>query len=80
MDTSKCNKSKSRNNNSNVFNIPTKRNLRIMTLNCRSINDKTSEFAAAVNYIKQDIICGTGSWLKVKGVKPDNNPTWCPSR
>ena len=37
MDTSKCNKSKSRNNSSNVFNIPTKRNLRIMTLNCRSI-------------------------------------------
>jgi hypothetical protein len=80
MDTSKCNKSKSRNNNSNVFNIPTKGNLRIMTLNCRSINDKTSEFAAAVNYIKPDIICGTESWLKVKGVKPDNNPTWCPSR
>jgi hypothetical protein len=64
MDTSKCNKSKSRNNNSNVFNI---RNLRIMTLNCRSINDKTSEFAAAVKYIKPDI-CVTESWLK--GVKP----------
>jgi hypothetical protein len=67
MDTSKCNKSKSRNNSSNVFNIPTKRNLRIMTLNCRSMNDKTSEFAATVNYIKPDI-CGTESWLK--GVKP----------
>jgi hypothetical protein len=62
-------------NSSNVFNISTKRNLRIMTLNCRSINDKTSEFAAAVNYIKPDIICGTESWLKVKEVKPDNNPT-----
>ena len=44
-----------------------------MTLNCRSINDKTSEFAAAVNYIKPDIICGTESWLK--GVKPGKNPT-----
>ena len=73
MDISKCNKSKSRNNNSNVFNIPTKRNMRIMTLNCRSINDKTSEFVAAVNYIKPDIICGTESWLK--GVKPGKNPT-----
>jgi hypothetical protein len=61
MDTSKCNKSKSRNNSCNVFNIPTKRNQRIMTLNCKSINDKTSEFAAAVNYIKPDIIYGTGS-------------------
>ncbi|CAG2240290.1 unnamed protein product [Mytilus edulis] len=58
---------------SNVFNIPTKRNLRILTLNCRSIKDKTSEFAAAVNYIKPDIICGTESWLK--GVKPGKNPT-----
>ena len=48
MDTSKCKKSKSRNNSSNVFNIPTERNLRIMTLNCRSINDKTSEFTAVV--------------------------------
>ena len=73
MDASKCNKSKSKNNSSNVFNISTKRNLRIMTLNCRSINDKTSEFAAAVNYIKPDIICGTESWLK--GVKPGKNPT-----
>jgi hypothetical protein len=61
MDTSKCNKSKSRNNSSNVFNIPTKRNLRIMTLNCKSINDETSEFAAAVNYIKPDIIYGKES-------------------
>jgi hypothetical protein len=40
-----------------VRGIPTKRNLRIMTLNCRSINDKTSEFAATVNHIKPDIIC-----------------------
>lgn len=41
-----------------------------MTLNCRSINDKTSEF---VNYIKQDITCGTESWFK--GVKPGKNST-----
>ena len=57
----------------NVFNLPTKKNLRIMTVNCRSINDKTSEFAASVKYIKPDIICGTESWLK--GVKPGKNPT-----
>jgi hypothetical protein len=39
----------------------------------RSIKDKTSEFTAAVNYIKPDIICGTESWLK--GEKPGKNPT-----
>ena len=42
-------------------------------MNCRSIKDKTSEFTAAVNYIKPDIICGTESWLK--GEKPGKNPT-----
>ncbi|CAG2252899.1 unnamed protein product [Mytilus edulis] len=71
--TSKSNKSKNRTNSSNVFNIPKKQNLRILTLNCRSIKDKTSEFSAAVNYIKPDIICGTESWLK--GEHPGKNPT-----
>ncbi|CAC5407576.1 unnamed protein product [Mytilus coruscus] len=41
--------------------------------NITSIKDKTSEFKAAVNYIKPDIICGTESWLK--GEKPGKNPT-----
>ncbi|CAC5371135.1 unnamed protein product [Mytilus coruscus] len=71
--TSKSNKSKNRTNSSNVFNIPKKQNLRILTLNCRSIKDKTSEFSAAVNYIKPDIICGTQSWLK--GEHPGKKPT-----
>jgi hypothetical protein len=35
------NTSKNRSNSSNVFNLPTKRNLRILTVNCRSIKDKT---------------------------------------
>ena len=39
--TSKMNTSKNRSNSSNVFNLPTKRNLRIFTVNCRSIKDKT---------------------------------------
>jgi hypothetical protein len=63
--TSKMNTSKNRSNSSNVFNLPAKRNLKILTVNCRSIKDKTSEFTAAVNYIKPDIICGTerrGTW------------------
>ena len=70
--TSKMNTSKNRSNSSNVFNLPAKRNLRILTVNFRSINDKTSKFTAAVNYIKTDIICGTESWLK--GEKPGKNP------
>jgi hypothetical protein len=67
------NTSKNRSNSSNVFNLPAKRNLKILTVNCRSIKDKTSEFTAAVNYIKPDIICGTESWLK--GEEPGKNPT-----
>ena len=67
------NTSKNRSNSSNVFNLPAKRNLRISTVNCRSIKDKTSEFTAAVHYIKLDIISGTESWLK--GEKPGKNPT-----
>ncbi|CAC5356351.1 unnamed protein product [Mytilus coruscus] len=39
----------------------------------KSIKDKTSEFKAAVNYTKPDIICGTESWLK--GEEPRKNPT-----
>lgn len=50
-----------------------KRNLRILTVNYRSIKDKQSEYKAAITYIKPDIICGTESWLK--GEKPGKNPT-----
>ena len=49
-----------------------KRNLRILSANCSSIKDKTSEFSAAVTYIRPDIINGTESWLK--GKKPGKNP------
>ncbi|CAG2240535.1 unnamed protein product [Mytilus edulis] len=64
---------KSRTQSNNVFNLNEKRNLRILTVNCRSIKDKTSEFKAAINYIKPDIICGTESWLK--GEKPGKTST-----
>ena len=47
-----------------------------MTINCRSIRDKKSEFAALVNYAKPDIIIGTESWLK--GIKPGKPPTESP--
>lgn len=53
--------------------LPQKSNLRLMTVNCRSIIDKTAEFATVVQYIKPDIIVGTESWLK--GVKPGSPPS-----
>jgi hypothetical protein len=53
---------------SNVLKIPPKSNLRIMTVDCRSVVDKKAELAACINYTKPDIICGTESWLK--GIQP----------
>lgn len=49
------------NSTTNIFSFPNKLNLRIMTMNCRSIRDKKSEFTAIVNYAKPDIIIGTES-------------------
>jgi hypothetical protein len=46
-------------------------NMRIMTVNCRSIKDKRAEFETTLHYLKPDIICATESWLK--GVKPGVN-------
>lgn len=63
------------NNSSSMFNVPKKKNLRIMVVNCRSLEKKRAEFATIVNYVKPDIICGTESWLKTdmqhKEVFPD---------
>lgn len=58
---------------SNPYDIPTKRNLRVMTVNCRSIKDKRSELEAALHYLKPDVVCGSESWLK--GIKPGKPPT-----
>lgn len=44
-----------------------------MTINCRSIKDKTAEFKTTIEYTKPDIVIGTESWLK--GVKPGQNPS-----
>ena len=49
-----------------------------MNINCHSIRENNSEFKAAVDYIKPDIICGTESWLK--GVKPGNHQQTTPSK
>ncbi|CAG2256563.1 unnamed protein product [Mytilus edulis] len=54
--TSQNTTNKSRIESKNIFNLPERRNLRILTINCRSIKDKSSEFKAAVNYIKPEKI------------------------
>ena len=63
----------SRSESTSIPNLPPIRNLRILTVNCRSIKDKASELKAIINYTKPDIVIGTESWLK--GVKPRKNPT-----
>ena len=56
-----------------MYNISNKKNLRILTVNCRSIRDKNVEFHVTLNYTKPDIVLGTESWLK--GIKPGKNAT-----
>ena len=69
---SSMNRSNSRNQTVN-HQIPKNRNLRILTINCRSIKDKTSELKTTIDYTKPDIIISTESWLE--GIKPGENPT-----
>ena len=57
---------------SDVPEMKTKENLRILNINCQSITDKKAEFAATLEYIKPDIVCGTESWLH--GIQPEKNP------
>ncbi|KAK3097942.1 hypothetical protein FSP39_014709 [Pinctada imbricata] len=57
----------------NPYSVPKKQNIRIMTVNCRSIKDKSQELTLAIDYLKPDVICGTESWLK--GIKPGKNPS-----
>ena len=53
-------------------------NLRLLTVNCCGLRTNKSEFNAALDYIKPDLICGTKSWLR--GVKPGKDPEKMPSR
>jgi hypothetical protein len=56
-----------------MYNISNKKNLTILTVNCRSIRDKKAEFHVTLNYTKPDIVLGTESWLKE--MKPGKNAT-----
>ncbi|KAH3871246.1 hypothetical protein DPMN_034440 [Dreissena polymorpha] len=49
-----------------------KTNLLLLTVNCCVLRTNRSEFIAALDYIKPDLICGTESWLR--GVKPGADP------
>lgn len=60
-------------NENSIFELPKKKNLRIMNVNCQRILGKAGEFQNAINYIKPDIVFGTESWLS--GVKPGKPPT-----
>ena len=52
-----------RSNSSNLYNLPTKNHLRILTVNCQRITNKKAELESAIKYIKPDIVSGTESWL-----------------
>ena len=64
--------SRARSCSSSVFDLPPKSNLRIMTVNCQSVTQKTQELATVLQYAKPDIVCGTESWLR--GIKPGKTP------
>ena len=74
---SKASKTKSSSSTSSrgksIYDLPAKQNLRILTLNCRSILGKRSELSVLLDYIKPDIVCATESWLH--GVKPGKPPS-----
>ena len=58
---------------SSVFSLPKKSNLRTLNVNCQSLSGKSGEFQAALQYIKPDIVFGTESWLR--GHKPGKPPS-----
>jgi hypothetical protein len=60
---------------SNSLPVPPKKkdNLRILTINCQRVDNKTAELAATLDYFKPDLVCGTESWMR--GVKSGRPPT-----
>ena len=64
---SKASKTKSSSSTSSrgksIYDLPVKQNLRILTLNCRSILGKRSKLSVLLDYIKPDIVCATEAWL-----------------
>ena len=61
---------------SSAFDIPQKKNLRVMTVNCSSVINKKNNLEVYINYIKPDVICRSESWLnnniKSSEIFPEN--------
>lgn len=56
-----------------MYDLPAKQNIRVLTLNYRSMMGKGSELSVLVDYIKPDVVCATESWLHV--IKPGKPPS-----
>ena len=50
---------------SNVYNLPRKQNFRLLNINCQCMVRKRAEFAALLDYVKPDVICGTEGYKLV---------------
>ena len=59
---------------SSAFDLPQKKNLRVMNVNCRSVINKKADLEASINYII--VICGYESWfnnnIKSSEIFPEN--------
>ena len=73
VNTSSMNEPNQTTETSNLNFLPNKGNLRLLTVNCCSIQEHKSEFIAALEYVKPDLICGTESWLS--GIQPGKEPS-----
>ena len=73
VNSSSINASDQTTETSNINSLPNKANLRLLTVNCCSIREHKSEFIAALDYVKPDLICRTESWLR--GIQPGKEPS-----
>ena len=73
VNSSSINASDQTTETNNINSLPNKANLRLLTVNCCSIREHKSEFIAALDYVKPDLICGTESWLR--GIQPGKEPS-----
>lgn len=60
-------------NDTAVFDLPRKSNLRVLNVNCQSVKSKRSELLTSLQYVKPDIVCATETWLR--GIKPGKPPS-----
>ena len=73
VNSSSINASDQTTETSNLNSLPNKAHLRLLTVNCCNIREHKSEFIAALDYVKPDLICGTESWLR--GIQPGKEPS-----